>query len=182
VVSGLTNGTPVTCTVHATNAAGDGPESAPSASVTPTATPVATYRPDAQIRSGGPFAGGNVYNTSGAGQAMDRLAVRGSSARYDVLLENDGTGAGDQFTVTGGGNGSGFVVRYFDGAADVTASVLAGTYQSPVVAPGAGHVLTLKVTPTNAAPLWGLHGVNVEVRSTGDPMLRDVVRAVTRTI
>jgi hypothetical protein len=39
VVSGLTNGQPYTFTAHATNALGNGPESAPSASVTPGAVP-----------------------------------------------------------------------------------------------------------------------------------------------
>ena len=39
VVTGLTNGTPVTCTVFATNAFGDGAASAPSASVTPATVP-----------------------------------------------------------------------------------------------------------------------------------------------
>ncbi len=39
VVSGLTNGTEYTFTVHATNANGDGPESSPSNSVIPTGLP-----------------------------------------------------------------------------------------------------------------------------------------------
>ena len=39
VVSGLTNGTSYTFTVHATNAIGSGPESTASNSVTPTGVP-----------------------------------------------------------------------------------------------------------------------------------------------
>ena len=39
VISGLTNGTAYTFTVHATNAAGNGPESSPSNSVTPFGIP-----------------------------------------------------------------------------------------------------------------------------------------------
>lgn len=42
VIGGLTNGTPYTFTVHATNIAGAGPESAPSNEVTPSATDVPT--------------------------------------------------------------------------------------------------------------------------------------------
>jgi chitodextrinase len=39
VVSGLTNGTSYTFTVHATNTIGNGPESAPSNAVTPSGLP-----------------------------------------------------------------------------------------------------------------------------------------------
>ncbi len=42
LISGLTNGTPYTFTVHATNIAGDSPESAPSAPITPSSANVPT--------------------------------------------------------------------------------------------------------------------------------------------
>ena len=43
-ITGLTNGTPYTFTVTATNGIGTGPASSPSNSVTPTANPVTTYQ------------------------------------------------------------------------------------------------------------------------------------------
>ena len=62
VVSGLTNGTTYTFTVHATNAIGNSAESAPSAPVTPTAPPPA-QAPDMSITMSGPAAA--TFNTSG---------------------------------------------------------------------------------------------------------------------
>ena len=63
VVSGLTNGTTYTFTVHATNAAGNGPDSAPSNAVTPN---VPLGPTDMAIKMSGPAtanAGGNVTYT-----------------------------------------------------------------------------------------------------------------------
>jgi len=61
-VSGLTNGTAYTFTVHAMNAIGSGPESAPSAPLTPTAPPAS---PDVSLTMTGPasvtFGANGVY-------------------------------------------------------------------------------------------------------------------------
>ncbi len=55
-VTGLTNGTTYTFTVHATNSAGSGPESAPTAPVTPLAPPP-NQAPDMSITMSGPASG-----------------------------------------------------------------------------------------------------------------------------
>lgn len=81
IVGGLSNGVAVTCTVRATNAAGDGPASAPSASVTPATTPgaptgVVATRGNAQV--GVAFA---APGNNGGSAILDYTVQCGSVAR-----------------------------------------------------------------------------------------------------
>ncbi len=84
IVSGLANGTPVACTVVATNAIGAGPASAPSNTVTPAPRsftgPVATGLGDATVTiTGGGFACNFASQGTGAAQSAFFIPVTGNA-------------------------------------------------------------------------------------------------------
>ena len=110
-------------------------------------------KPDARIRLGsGSFAGNNVYNGTGAGQSKTGSAARAKTISFTISAENDGSGPDDLTIRATGSSASAFVVKYFRGATDITASVLSGTYHTGSLAPGASVLITAKVTIKSSAP------------------------------
>lgn len=108
------------------------------------------YRPDARIgtRLAGPFAGDNVYSSTGAGETKTISVKRGKKATLYADFQNDSLFP-DDLTVHGTGAARGFSISYFNGTGDVTAKVKAGTWDTLVIAPG--RHLTLKVVIKVAA-------------------------------
>jgi alpha-tubulin suppressor-like RCC1 family protein len=127
----------------------------------PTSGPtVTTSQPDGRVRlsgtgySGksksyqGPFAGDNVYNTTGVGQTDFEESfseLEGQFFSFDISVQNDGTQP-DTFKVKAAGSGTGWTVAYFQGTIDITSAVQAGTYQTSSLAPGATYLITARVT------------------------------------
>ena len=139
VVTGLTNGTAYTFTVHATNANGDSPESSATAAVTPASPP------------GAPT---GVSAVGGAGQATVSFiapASDGGSAvtSYTVTSSPGGVTAtcpGSPCVVTGLTNGTAytFTVHATNGIGD-SAESAASTAVTPLSVPGAPAIAS--VTP-----------------------------------
>ncbi|MDX6481135.1 MAG: hypothetical protein QOG85_1645 [Gaiellaceae bacterium] len=129
-----------------TNAGGD-----------PLADVVASHtilRPDARIgaAAAGPFAGNNVYNAAGTNEGKTISVARGDSGTLYVDIQNDGLSA-DTLKLTGPGGAHGFTLSYFQGSTNVTSQVLAGTYSTASLTPGA-HVtirVLIKVASGSAA-------------------------------
>jgi len=136
----------------------------------------AILRPDARIgpAAAGPFSGNNVYSASGAGEAKTISVQRGHSGTLYADIQNDGLSA-DTLKVTGPAGAQGFTLTYFHGATNVTGQVLAGTYSTGSLAPGA-HV-TLKVVIKVASGSANSGTFLITARSQpGVPV--DAVRAV----
>jgi hypothetical protein len=138
----------------------------------------AVGRPDGRIRLGaaGAFAGDDVYNTTGAGQAKQGSARVGRSVTFGVSVQNDG--ATDTFRVRAPGSTSAFAVRYRAGGVDVTPRVVAGTYETPALGRGGTVLLTATVTvrPGAASRIARL----VTVSSKADPSRKDAVKLVVK--
>ena len=127
--------------------------------VTP-ALAAARYQPDGLIRMAtagvlgypsspfdGPFLGNNIYNATGAHQTAiftDIGSTGPSFLTFDISIQNDGSAA-DRFTVKATGARSQWVVTYSRGTTNITSAVVAGTYRTPLLAPGAIYVIHAKI-------------------------------------
>ena len=151
-----------------------------SASVTtpvdPAEIPV-VVRPDGLIRVGsrGVVRGNGVYNSTGQDQAVSRSVGLGRTARYSWRIQNDGNTA-RSFRLAGTAGSRRFGVVYRVGASDVTAAVVAGTFSTVRLAPGAGVTVTVEVTPRRSSSVGSSRALLLTARSSG---VVDTVRAVT---
>ncbi len=140
----------------------------------------AKRRPDAMVAtaSGGPWFADNAYATSVTpGQTRTASVARGATRTFYVRLQNDG-GATDSLRVKGVTSGSaGYTVKYKLGTENVTSAVVAGTWTTVPLAPGASVVLKVKVTATTAAVAGSARNVDLTVRSVAATTVKDVVRA-----
>ena len=137
-------------------------------------------RPDARIRGGTqPWIGNNLYAravVNGPGQqGFVADGPPGRTASLRLSAQNDGDAA-EALTVRGQGSTSTLTVAYFAGSTNVTSRVVAGTYRTPVLAPGAEHQLRVSLTPTSRAAFGSQINRSVTVRSS-DADVRDVLLA-----
>ena len=174
-VTGLANGTPYTFSVSARNGVGTGPASAASAPVTPVA-PAVVRRPDGRIRlSSGAYVGNNVYNTTGSGQSRTGAAKRGKTITFGISIQNDGTSA-DSFKVRATGSAtSRYTMKYLHGSTDITARVVAGTFRTSSLAPGAAYAITARVTVKSTAAAGSKVTRLVTITSAASTTRKDVV-------
>lgn len=170
----------------------------PGSALGGTSSVAAAYQPDARIKLAcayttdwqpceSDWVGNDVYNKTANGQKSrwtDYLTY--SNERdprvivFKISVQNDGSRA-DRFTVAAGGITSGYRVKFLLGTGNITAAVEAGTYRTPLLAPGAALVIEAKVVmPCDS---WNNCGQDratrlVTVGSTANPSLRDAVKFV----
>lgn len=105
------------------------------------ASNAAEPRPDVSV--GG--VGADVY--SPVGQSTAATSVKANPVSVAFAVDNDGPLA-DTFRVQGSGGSSLFGVSYFQGGANVTAQVIAGTYTTPSISEGDAPLsFSMNVTP-----------------------------------
>lgn len=122
--------------------------------------------------------GVGVFNTTGTNQVVNADFQNNCCDEihtFSVSIRNDGS-TSDRFTVHAAGSGlTGWKVAYFNGTTKVTSAVVAGTFKTPVVAPG-GHFL-LKVRMSGTFDTETLAGYRlITVASSADPTKKDAVR------
>jgi hypothetical protein len=69
-----------------------------------------------------------------------------------------------------------FNVKYFDGETNITAGILAGTYQTAPLSPGATHLIVAQVKVKTSAAAGSKVKRLVTITSVGDPTHRDAVK------
>jgi hypothetical protein len=143
--------------------------------------PPPTRRPDNLIKnsSESTYTGNNVYNTDGSGQTKEQSIKAGRTATFNVMIQNDGT-ANDSFTVQGGGNSTGFTVKYYlgtSGGADITTAVIGGTYTVSNLLQGANQVIRAVVTVARGTAVGAVKDCLVTSASVADNSKSDAVKA-----
>ena len=140
------------------------------------------WQPDAEVRhSAGTYRGGDVYNTTGAGQSVTVGVARGRSTTFYVRVRNDGDAA-DSWSIAESRSQTRRITRdWWSGGRNVTAGVAAGTFALSSVPVGDTRLLRLTVRPGARAPVgkvatWSVHAVHNPLADR----VRDVVRIQVR--
>jgi hypothetical protein len=152
-----------------------------SPTLTQTVAQATLRKPDGRIRLGASaFVGDNVYNTSGASQSKTGSARKGKTVTFGISIQNDGTAA-DSFKVKATGSAaSKFTVKYYAGTKDITAKVVAGTYRTASLAPGAAVLITAKVTVKTSAAKGSKVTRLVTITSIASTTQKDAVKFIAR--
>jgi bacillolysin len=140
---------------------------------------VALRRPDGRLRLGatGTLVGNDLYNTTGVGQTRSGSALRGQTVVFYATVQNDGTEP-ERLRLRGQASTSRFSVQYRSAGVDITSGVVAGTWQTPVLAPGAMRTIKILVTVATTAPRHAAVSRTLTAASASDPTKKDVVKMV----
>lgn len=135
-------------------------------------------KPDGHVKKGdGAYAGNNVYNTTGASQTRSASVSAGGTATFTVRAQNDGD-AIDDVGVRGQASTGRFRFTYTRAGVDITAQVVAGTYQIDDLAPGATANVKVAVKARAGAPRGSSINGAVTLTSRTDTSAKDRVRVV----
>ena len=136
-------------------------------------------KPDGRIRLGtGALAGNDIYNLAAVGQSRNGSAAPGHSLTFGISIQNDGASADKFRVVAAGAPATGYAVKYFRGTRDITAAVVAGTYQTWSLAPGAAYLITARVSVKSAAAVGSKVTRLVTLASVGNSAKRDAVKFI----
>ena len=137
-------------------------------------------RPDLRVRRApdGPLRGDDVYDATGAGQAVGARTAPGDTNRSTISVQNDAAFP-EVLRLRGTATTGGFSVHYRVGGIDVTPAVTAGTYVTPVLEPGEALPVHALVTPGDGTRPGSRLLATVAARSTTHPTIRDAVTVLT---
>jgi hypothetical protein len=134
-------------------------------------------QPDGRIKKGsGAYVGNNIYNSTGANQTKTGKAARGSTIKFGISIQNDGTTAARFSVVATGAATTMYSVRYFKGTKEITTAVVAGTFQTPLLGPGAKVLITAKVKVKSSATKGSNVTRLVTITSQVSSSTRDAVK------
>ncbi|ROR91858.1 phosphatidylserine/phosphatidylglycerophosphate/cardiolipin synthase-like enzyme [Nocardioides aurantiacus] len=140
-------------------------------------------RPDAQVSTapGSGYAGSNVYNSTGAGQARSLNARRNQARSFYARFQNDGN-VTNTFSLTGSAAPRGATVRYYRGGRNVTAAMQSAAGLQVTLTSGALTTVRVSVHAHRNAKVRSLKPATVSARWTGDGTRTDVAKVVVRVV
>lgn len=129
--------------------------------------------------------GGDVYNTTAAGQSLGLLTKKAKAVNAYLFVQNDGTAA-DAFRVRGQIGNAFIPLSYYAGSKNVTGAVKSGNYNTGTLAAGANRMLKVEAAPVrskvakvrNGKTFWLRKSCSAVIMSTSvsDPAKTDAVR------
>jgi alpha-tubulin suppressor-like RCC1 family protein len=132
-------------------------------------------QPDGLIRLGkGRFVGNDVYDYRLVAQGVVGAKPPGRTLRFTARMQNDSDET-DRFVVKGQRSTAGVRLRYLSGRSDVTDRVVAGTWTTRSIEPGASRDLTVLATPTKRAVLGAPIVRTITIISRTDALRRDTI-------
>lgn len=139
--------------------------------------PVVVARPDGRIRLGtGAYVGNDLYNTTGKHQSRTGSALRGHTITFGLSIQNDGTDPDSFFVKATGRARTAYRVKYFSGTNDITAAVVAGTFETTTLATGATFGIKAEVTVRSTAAAGSSVTRLVTLTSAADGSKADAVK------
>jgi hypothetical protein len=141
------------------------------------------HQPDGRIRRGsGTYVGNDIYNDDGTGQARTGSATPGSTIKFGISVQNDGNVSQNLTVHATGTTQAGYRVRYFHGTTEITTAVVAGSFETPVLAAGGAYLVTAKVKVLANAAVGSSVIRLVTLTSESEPAKTDTVKfVVSRT-
>jgi hypothetical protein len=139
------------------------------------------HHPDGELRRAGTarFVGNDVFNAAGVNQTVT-VPLGANPVTVDLRAQNDGD-LPDAFLVRGLASNGRFTVRYQLGSTNVTPQVVAGTFSTAQLAPGArSAVLKMVITARPSVPHGAVRDLPMTFTSSLDAARRDVVVAKAR--
>lgn len=125
--------------------------------------------------------GDDRYNLTGAGQTLKTVISHDGGVKTDYLrIQNDGP-VPETFRVRGTPGNAKFTVKYLNGGTNVTSQVVAGTFNTGVLAPGRTRLLKAVITAKTSLPAQQ-RSLFIKATSASDPAGRDtaLIKAKSR--
>jgi hypothetical protein len=140
---------------------------------------VPAWQADGRIRKGtGAFVGNNIYNGDGTTQTSQGAKQPGYKVKFGISIQNDGN-VPDRFNVIATGTEAAmYTINYFRGRTDITAQIVAGTYQTPLLAPGQKHMIAAKVKVEPSATVGSSVTRLVTITSAAVPQNVDTLKFI----
>ena len=131
-------------------------------------------------RAAAALVGNDVYNLDGTNQTRTANKGVGTSVSFYVSIQNDGN-ANDTFKLAlSGAATTMYSVRYYHGTTEITAAVVAGTYQTPSVAPGASYTVKAVVKVKSTATAGSSVSRLLTITSVANGTKQDAVKFVVK--
>lgn len=136
---------------------------------------IPAIRPDTRLGTkASATKGNNVYNLTGARQKLNAaMPAAGGKKTVYIRVENDEP-IPDTFAVQATRGNAKFKVKYFQGKKNVTAQLVAGTFSSGLLQPGAATQFEARITAKTRKSKKS-RTLSIRTTSLADPMTSDVV-------